>query len=106
VKTDQNGSPGRYIPVSPSQIRDPSRPGHPVDAQLCPGKRLALEHGMAIMWDPPAERPSLEPTDAELAWKQWLMELLIAKNGDVDWATCREGDKPVAPSEKKLTPAA
>jgi hypothetical protein len=37
---------------------------------------------MAIMWDPPAERPSLEPSPAELAWKRWLMEALIAKNND------------------------
>jgi hypothetical protein len=34
---------------------------------------------MAIMWDPPAERPSLEPTPAELAWKQWLLQALITK---------------------------
>ena len=37
---------------------------------------------MAIMWDPPAERPSLEPTPAELAWKRWLMEALIARGDD------------------------
>jgi hypothetical protein len=38
---------------------------------------------MAIMWDPPAERPSLEPTPAEVAWKRWLMEALIAKNAEM-----------------------
>ena len=38
---------------------------------------------MAILWEPPAERPSLEPTPAELAWKRWVMEALIAKNDDV-----------------------
>ena len=38
---------------------------------------------MAIMWDPPGERPSLEPTPAELAWKQWLMEALIAQPDNV-----------------------
>ena len=37
---------------------------------------------MAIMWDPPAERRSLEPTAAELAWKRWVMEALIAKDND------------------------
>jgi hypothetical protein len=31
------------------------------------------------MWDPPDERPSLEPTAAELAWKRWLMQALVAK---------------------------
>jgi hypothetical protein len=37
---------------------------------------------MAIMWDPPAERPSLEPTPAELAWKRWVMEALVANKND------------------------
>jgi hypothetical protein len=39
-----------------------------------------MGHAMAIMWDPPAERPALEPTPAELAWKRWLMEAIVAKN--------------------------
>ena len=34
------------------------------------------------MWDPPAERPSLEPTPAELAWKRWVMEALVANKND------------------------
>jgi hypothetical protein len=37
---------------------------------------------MAIMWDPPAERPSVEPTPTELAWKRWLMEAIVAKTGE------------------------
>jgi hypothetical protein len=37
---------------------------------------------MAIMWEPPVERPALEPTPAELAWKQWLMEAIVAKTGE------------------------
>jgi hypothetical protein len=59
---------------------------------------------MAIMWDPPAEHPSLEPTPAELAWKRWLMEALIARNDDVSTpGAC--SDKPDPPTET-LTPAA
>ena len=34
---------------------------------------------MAIMWEPPAERLSLEATPAELAWRGWLMQALVAK---------------------------
>jgi hypothetical protein len=85
--------------VIPVQIRHPVRPGSPVDAQLCPGKRLALEHGMAIMWDPPAERPSLEPTPAEVAWKQWLMEAIVARTGETPT------EPPTEPTEE-IKPAA
>ena len=60
---------------------------------------------MAIMWDPPAEQPSLEPTPAELTWRQWLMEVLIAKNGDDDGPSSRAGDNQAA-ADEKLTPAA
>jgi hypothetical protein len=48
---------------------------------------------MAIMWDPPGERPSLEPTPAELAWKRWLMEAIVEKIGE-------------APSDPPAQPAA
>ena len=59
---------------------------------------------MAIMWDPPAEHPSLEPTPAELAWKRWLMEALIAKNAD--GPTPGEGGDRPDPQTQTLTPAA
>ena len=64
------------------QFRDLIALGSPIDAHSCPGKRLAMRHAMAIMWDPPVERPSLEPTPAELAWKRWLMEAIITKTGE------------------------
>jgi hypothetical protein len=35
---------------------------------------------MAIMWDPPAEHPTIEPTPAERAWRQWLMQTLVANS--------------------------
>lgn len=38
---------------------------------------------MAIMWDPPADRVSLEPTPAELAWTRWLLEALTTGKEDV-----------------------
>jgi len=37
---------------------------------------------MAIMWEPPAERLALFPTPAELAWKRWLVQALIAANDE------------------------
>jgi hypothetical protein len=36
---------------------------------------------MAIMWDPPADRLSLTPTPAEVAWRLWLVQAL-AENGE------------------------
>jgi hypothetical protein len=33
---------------------------------------------MAIMWTPPANRPSLVPTPAEIAWRLWIMQALAA----------------------------
>jgi hypothetical protein len=51
---------------------------------------------MAIMWDPPAERPSLEASPAELAWKQWLMEALVAKTEAAE-ATGKRGESPKQP---------
>ncbi len=65
---------------------------------------LPLDTRMAIMWDPPAERPSLEPTPAELAWKRWLMEALVATNDDGSTPGERR-DKSDPPTET-LTPAA
>jgi hypothetical protein len=56
---------------------------------------------MAIIWDPPAERPSLEPTPAELAWKRWLMEALIAKNNDMPTS-----DKPAEEGAREANPPA
>jgi hypothetical protein len=55
---------------------------------------------MAIMWDPPAERSSLEPTPAEIAWKQWLMEAMTAKTNDVPRAdgSPEEGAPEAAPA--------
>ena len=53
---------------------------------------------MAIMWDPPADKPSLQPTAAELAWKRWLLQALLA-----------DDDTPDAPSQvlhENLKPAA
>jgi hypothetical protein len=92
--------------VLPPQIRDRVHPGSLIDAHAFPGKRLALEHGMAIMWDPPAELPSLEPTPAELAWKRWLMDAILAKSGNGGGPSSRDNDdKDAAPSET-LTPAA
>ena len=89
--------------ISP-QIRGRVRPVSPAAAQRCHGKRLAPGHGMAIMWDPPAERPSLEPTPAELAWKQWLMEALAKRNGDDPGPGERSGQS--GPPPETLTPAA
>jgi hypothetical protein len=56
---------------------------------------------MAIMWDPPAERPSLEPTAAELAWKRWLMEALMSKNDDLP-----SPDNSTDEGASEVTPAA
>jgi hypothetical protein len=36
---------------------------------------------MAIMWDPPADRLSLTPTRAEVAWRLWLVQAL-AESGE------------------------
>jgi hypothetical protein len=33
---------------------------------------------MAIMWDPPADRPSLIPSPAEVAWRLWLVQAMSA----------------------------
>ena len=38
---------------------------------------------MAIMWDPPVERLSLFPTSAELEWKRWVVQAIIANPDDV-----------------------
>jgi len=35
---------------------------------------------MAIMWDPPADPPSLRPTPAELTWRLWVVQALAASN--------------------------
>jgi len=59
-----------HIFVIAPHIRDRPSPRSPTAARFCPGRCLAHGHGMAIMWDPPAERPSLEPTPAEVAWKR------------------------------------
>ena len=53
-----------------------------------------MGHVMAIMWEPPDERPPLEPTPAELAWKRWLMQALIAR--DDQRADARPTDTPTA----------
>ena len=90
--------------VTARQVCDRRRHTSPTAAHFCPGNRLALEHRMAIMWDPPAERPSLEPTPAELAWNRWLKEALIAKNDD-GATQGKSTDKPHPPTEP-LTPAA
>jgi hypothetical protein len=52
---------------------------------------------MAILWDPPVERPSLEPTPAELAWKRWLMEAIVARNEAAE-ATDEHGESPKEPA--------
>jgi hypothetical protein len=36
---------------------------------------------MAIMWDPPADRLSLIPTPAEVAWRLWLVQALSENGG-------------------------
>ena len=61
---------------------------------------LPLNKGMAIMWDPPAERPSLEPTPAELAWKQWLTQAIVAKTNDAPT------EPPPTESTETIKPAA
>jgi hypothetical protein len=53
---------------------------------------------MAIMWDPPAERPSLEPTPAELAWKHWLVQALTTKSDEPPSPAPAEATQEVKPA--------
>jgi hypothetical protein len=57
-------------------------PRWPAIAWRCSGNGLALRERMAIMWDPPADRLSLTPTPAEVAWRLWLVQALAENGGE------------------------
>ena len=44
----------------------------------CTGIVVALRVAMAIMWDPPDNTRSFDPTPAEIAWRMWLMQAVAS----------------------------
>ena len=59
---------------------------------------------MAIMWNAPADTPSLEETPAEVQWRLWLLKTLAASGGEEpveEIGAADAGEQEFAPAESE-----